>query len=255
MTRINDGFGSKILALIWLVSAILFLNLAKVAAVPPETETKHVQTHNEDMRAKMKIDQQSNRVQAEATLSKATDSYAAMVKGDHGQVPESVLANARCVAVIPEVMTGAMIVGGSHGVGIASCKNDNIWSQPAFLKLSSVSFGAQIGAKSSDLVLFMVSEQAKAALKANQMTLGADLSVTAGTFDRSLDSSTHQVVAYSRTEGVYAGASISGATISADDDTTAAFYGKKIEFAPLLGGSVTTESHALADNFTALLPK
>lgn len=253
MKNTNSTLNMKLAALILLLGGLLCLSVSKVMAAPPETAAEY--KHNEDMRASMKVERASDQVDAEATLRKATDLYAAMVQGEHGQVPESVLSKARCVAVIPEVITGAVIVGGSHGVGVASCKENNIWSQPAFLRLSSISLGAQIGGKSSDLVLFMISEQAKTALKAGRIRLGADLSVAAGTFERGLDASTHQVIAYSRTQGAFAGASLSGGTMSGDDDTTAAFYGENIEFASLLAGDVRTEDNVSVERFTALLPQ
>jgi lipid-binding SYLF domain-containing protein len=210
---------------------------------------------NADARASMKDDMTGDLIDAKATLQKAADLYTAIVKGTQGQVPESVLTKAQCIAVIPEVMTGAMIVGGSHGVGIASCKENNTWTPPAFLKLNSLSFGAQIGGKTSDLVLFMISEKTKEALKKGKFELGSDMGVTAGTFDRNLDTSKSGVIAYTRTKGAFAGASLSGGSITGDDDNTAAFYGTDVKFASLLGGNTRTEPNALADRFTELLPK
>jgi SH3 domain-containing YSC84-like protein 1 len=209
----------------------------------------------EEQRASLKEEAVKDRLDAQATLQKATDLYTAIVKGKHGEVPESVLVKAQCIAVIPGVVTGALLIGGSHGVGVASCKENNTWSVPAFLKLSSISFGAQIGGKSTDLVLFMVNEKAKSALKAGNITLGTDVSVAGGTFDPGLDTSTKEVIAYNNTEGVFAGASISGGVISGDDTGTSAFYGKDLSFASVLAGNAATERNASADRFTALLPR
>jgi SH3 domain-containing YSC84-like protein 1 len=121
--------------------------------------------------------------------------------------------------------------------------------------VSAVSFGAQLGGKSSDVVLFLVNEQAKNALKSGKLSLGADASVAAGTFDKGFDTSNYGVVAYSRTAGAYAGASISGGSIRSDDEDTKAFYGEDMNYASLLEGRPVKKQNAQAEKFTALLPR
>ena len=66
-----------------------------------------------------------------------------MIKGTHGAVPASILAKARCIVVLPDLVTGAVVVGGTHGVGVASCKENNSWTPPAFVNMNAVSFGAR----------------------------------------------------------------------------------------------------------------
>jgi lipid-binding SYLF domain-containing protein len=195
------------------------------------------------------------KIDASTTLRQSTEVYEGMIKGTHGHVPSSVLTRARCVVVLPDLVTGAVVVGGTHGVGVASCKESNGWTTPAFVKMNAVSFGAQLGGKSSDVVLFLVNEQAKNALKKGKFALGADASVAAGTFDKGFDTSNYGVVAYSRTAGAYAGASISGGTISSDDDDTTAFYGEGMNYASLLDGRAMKKQNAQANRFTAMLPR
>lgn len=236
-----------------LLGALMCVSGSKVMAAPQATDQD---IRKEEARARMKTEAAHDQIDANATLQKATSLYSAIVKGPHGQVPESVLAKAQCIAVIPDVMSGAVIVGGSHGVGVASCRENNTWSSPAFLKLNSISFGAQIGGKSSDLVLFMVNQTAKNALKAGKIALGADVSVSAGTFDRGYDAtSANGVIAYGRTEGAFAGASVSGGNLSSDEEYTAAFYGKDIKYASLMEGGIRTAQNTQVDKFTALLPR
>jgi SH3 domain-containing YSC84-like protein 1 len=195
------------------------------------------------------------KIDAGTTLRKSTEVYEGMIKGTHGQVPASVLAKARCIVVLPDLVTGAVVVGGTHGVGVASCKENNSWTTPAFVKMNAVSFGAQLGGKSSDVILFLVNEQAKNALKTGKFALGADASVAAGTFDKGFDTSNYGVVAYSRTAGAYAGASISGGNVTSDDEDTTAFYGEDMNYASLLGGRPMKKQNAQAEKFTALLPR
>ena len=210
---------------------------------------------NSGEQQRVKEEAAHEKIDAGATLRRSTEVYEGMIKGTHGQVPASVLSRAQCVVVLPDLMTGAVVVGGTHGVGVASCKDDNRWTTPAFLKMNAVSFGAQLGGKSSDVVLFLVNEQAKSALKKGKLSLGADASVAAGSFDKGFDTSNYGVVAYSRTGGAYAGASISGGNITSDDEDTSAFYGEDMNYAALLGGRPMKKQNAQAEKFTALLPR
>ena len=234
-----------------LFGSVILPGAGKAFGAPPDSQ----EIKGQEIRARMSTEAAEVASNARVTLQRSTDLYASIVKGRHGEVPESVLAKAECIAVIPDVITGAAIVGGSHGTGIASCKENNKWSQPAFLKLNSISFGAQVGGKSTDLVLFMVNQKAKNALKAGKITLGSDVSVTAGTFDRGLDPSTSGVIAYNRTEGAFAGASVSGGTLSGDDEYTAAIYGPGIKYSSLMEGVIKTAQNNQVDMFTKLLPK
>ncbi len=221
----------------------------------PEGPSYAQENHGQEQRARMKEEAAHEKIDAGATLRRSTEVYEGMTKGTHGQVPTSVLARAQCVVVLPDLMTGAVVVGGTHGVGVASCRENTGWTTPAFLKMNAVSFGAQLGGKSSDVVLFLVNEQAKNALKKGKLALGADASVAAGTFDKGFDTSNYGVVAYSRTAGAYAGASISGGSIASDDEDTTAFYGEGMDYASLLEGRPMKKQNAEAEKFRALLPR
>jgi lipid-binding SYLF domain-containing protein len=159
-------------------------------------------------------------------------------------VPSSVKNKAQCIAIIPSVVTAAVVVGGSHGDGVAICKTSAGWSNPAFVDLNAASLGVQVGAKSSDLILYLTSTKAAEALKKGKMELGADASVTAGNFDRSYTAEGTDIVAYQNSSGAYVGASIAGGHMSSDDDSNRAFYGKAVEANEILNGRVDTTNPA-----------
>ena len=237
-----------------LSAGLVCISAGSAAAGPSENTSISQAKRSSEARARMS-GQQEEQIDASATLRKSTELYQSIVKGPHGQVPESVLTKAQCIAVLPDVMTGAVMIGGTHGVGITSCRENNKWSAPAFVKLNAVSFGAQLGGKSSDIILFILDQQAKAALKKGNLVLGADVSVVAGTFDKSFDTSTYGAVAYTRAEGAFAGASLSGGNLSSDDSDTTAYYGKEVNYVSLLEGSVSTRQNDQIDRFTSLLPR
>lgn len=185
----------------------------------------------------------------------SSEAYGALSKGPHGEVPPSVLKNAKCIAILPNLLTGAVIVGGTHGNGVASCKNsENKWSQPAPISLNQGSIGLQAGGKSADLVLFIQSKQAVQALKNGNFAIGTDISAVAGTFDTSVDTSSAGVIAFNRAEGVFAGASVSGSKIGKDLETLTGYYGKDCSFTALLEGRESPDSSGYTDKLTKMFP-
>ncbi len=141
----------------------------------------------------------------------------------------SVLKDARCIAVLPNVITEAFLVEGIHGVGLASCKGDsNTWSQPAAISFNQGSIGLQTGAKSAGLVLFFQNKESVQALKRGDFALGTEVSAVAGSFDRDIDTSSAGIVLYTHTEGLFAGASVNGDKVGMNQDDLASYYGKKV---------------------------
>src|SRR5438876_5745370 len=96
-------------------------------------------------------------------------------------VPKEVLEGAKCVAVIPKLVKGAFIVGGEHGTGVATCRtNSNNWSPPAPFSVSGISWGPQIGGKSTDLLMFIMNAQGMNDLISGHFKVGGDVSAVAG---------------------------------------------------------------------------
>jgi len=211
---------------------------------------------NEDPAMRARMGEIKDKARFHELVDASADIYAAMTKGPHGSLPSSVAKNVRCIAVIPNVMTGALIVGGTHGVGLASCKDStNTWTQPAAISLNQGSIGLQAGAKSTDVVLFFQSKDAEQALKRGEFAIGTDVSAVAGTFDNSLDTSTAGLVAYTRTEGLFAGASINGSKVGRDKEELENFYGKKVDYTALLEGRESPDSSGYTQKLTKLFPQ
>lgn len=188
-------------------------------------------------------------------IDETSNAYSAIAKGEQREVPSSVLKNARCIAVLPNVITGAFVVGGTHGEGLASCKDSNNgWSKPAPISITQGSLGLQAGVKSADLVLFFQSQDAVRALKRGSFTFGADVSAVAGTYDSNIDTSNAGVVVFTRAAGLFAGASVNGSKVGKDEDQIANYYGKKMDFAALLESQESTDSSAYTQNLTRLFP-
>jgi lipid-binding SYLF domain-containing protein len=170
-------------------------------------------------------------------------------------VPEALLADTRCLVAFPGVIEAALGLGGSHGVGVASCRlPGGGWSAPALLKVSGGSLGLQIGVRSLDLMFFVVSEEGARSLTGSSFAMGGEVSVAAGPIDRTAGVSTDQrfeedIYLYARARGFFAGASIEGTRLRAAAKAISRYYGEPLAADELLFGKVApplpTEAEAL----------
>lgn len=231
------------------LALILLLNFPLLGLA----EDRSAQNLDQPMRARMgDIQDQTN---FKKLVDQTSEVYTSIARGPHGEVPASVLNSAKCIAILPNVVTGALVFGGTHGQGLASCKESgNTWSQPAPISLNQGSIGLQAGAKSADLVLFFQSNAAVQALKRGKFVMGTDVSAVAGNYDSKVDTSNAGVVVYTRAEGIFAGASINGSTIGNDQDELASYYGKKVDYAALLEGRESPDSAEFTQKLTKLFP-
>ncbi len=145
-------------------------------------------------------------------------------------IPPTLLSRAYAVAVIPNVVKAAFGLGARRGKGILVVRqDDNSWSNPAFITLTGGSFGWQIGAQSTDIILVFKTRKGVDGISNGKLTLGADASVAAGPVGRHTGIATDvmfqaEVVSYSRSRGLFAGVALEGAGVTMDRKANAAFY-------------------------------
>ena len=150
-------------------------------------------------------------------------------------IPQDLLQNAHCIVIVPDLKTAAFGVGGKYGKGYLSCRNKNGagWSAPATVRIEGGSVGFQIGASSTDLIMLVMSERGAEKLLASKFTLGAEGSVAAGPVGRTATAQTDaqmhaDILSWSRSQGLFAGVALEGATLREDLDDNATLYGKKL---------------------------
>ncbi len=158
-------------------------------------------------------------------------------------IPRKILGNADCVAVFPSVVKAAFGIGGHGGKGVVVCRNASGWSAPAFLKLGGGSFGLQIGVESTDYVMLFMTPESARSLLSNNFKLGGSMSVAAGPVGRDAGAATDvamnsQILSYSRSKGLFAGASLEGAVVETDNDDMEDVYGENATARDVLFGSV-----------------
>ncbi len=154
-------------------------------------------------------------------------------------VPGEVLEGAQCVAVIPKLTKAAFGVGGEHGTGVATCRDSSGWSSPAPFSVSGISFGPQIGAKETNLLMFVMNKQGMDQLMSGHFKVGGDVSAAAGPVGRQGSAEAGwkaAILTYSSSKGAFIGASLNGAEIQQDNRATRDWYGRDVPFKDILAG-------------------
>jgi len=157
-------------------------------------------------------------------------------------IPEELWTRAECVIVIPSMKKAAFIVGGEYGSGVMSCHNGNAWSAPVFMQLAKGSWGLQIGAEQVDLVLLVMNRRGVDKLLDTKISLGADASVAAGPVGRTANAATDaklnaEMLAYSRSQGLFAGIDLSGGVLRPDKEADARAYGEAVTARQVIAGT------------------
>lgn len=147
-------------------------------------------------------------------------------------IPERLMARAYGVAVIPNVVKVAAVVGGRRGSGAMVVRDANgKFSDPIMVSLTGGNVGWQIGVQSTDIVLVFTSRQSIEGIVGGKVTLGADASVAAGPVGRQSSAATDvgltaQVYSYSRAQGLFAGVALDGSAMTIDHKSNESFYGR-----------------------------
>lgn len=152
-------------------------------------------------------------------------------------IPHDLLDKSECVIVYPSVLKAAFIVGASYGRGVITCRtgeaHNGPWSAPAMFALEGGSFGLQIGGQATDFVLLVMNDSGANSVLTSKVKLGADASAAAGPVGRDASAETDvvlkaEILSYSRARGVFAGISLEGSTMRADDGANKTLYGKEL---------------------------
>ncbi len=164
-------------------------------------------------------------------------------------IPQDLLESAKCIAIIPGDVKFALILGGSYGRGLATCRTTHGWSAPVFVAIDSGSVGFQIGGSSTDIAMLFMNDHALQSLLSDKFKLGADASVAAGPVGRNAAAGSDlklnaEILSYSRAKGVFAGVSLDGAVMQADTSGDKAMYGDHVDRHKILDGTVAVPASA-----------
>jgi lipid-binding SYLF domain-containing protein len=186
----------------------------------------------------------------EATLITATQVLEELAATPDQKVPDWLMQRAYGVAVVPEVIKGAFFFGGRYGNGVLTVRDASSgnFSNPIFIRLGGGSFGAQIGASSTDVVLVFVTPRSVENFAHGNFTLGADVSVAAGPVGRQTEAAAGkaaEIYSYSRSRGLFAGVALDGTVVAFDRSGNRAFYNDDdVTTSMITRSKVTTHSES-----------
>jgi lipid-binding SYLF domain-containing protein len=172
---------------------------------------------------------------AASRLSDAAEVFSDIMATPDKGIPQDLLGKAQCVVIVPGLKKGAFVVGGEFGKGFVECRrpSGNGWGAPASVRVEGGSFGLQLGGSSTDVVMLVMNKRGMDKLMNDKFTLGADASVAAGPVGRTADAKTDaymtaEILAWSRAKGLFAGISLSGATLRNDLEANKELYGNRM---------------------------
>ena len=195
----------------------LFVALAFAALMPTLPSAQSTNDHDQKVR------------EAAARSVKAGKVFDAIMKTPDKAIPKELLAHAKAIAVFPEVIKAAFFVGGEGGRGVVSRRTHTGWSDPVFFRAGGGSFGPQVGASATDIVLLFMNDEAVGGLMKDKFELGAEAAVAGGPVGRNASAGTDalmqaEILSYSRSRGLFAGVNLKGVVIRPEDDLNLAVY-------------------------------
>ncbi len=190
----------------------------------------------------------------EDRLDASTDTLHDLMRAADKGIPQDLIDKARCVVVVPGMKKAGFIFGAKYGRGFAVCRQHGGvgWSAPASMRVEGGSVGFQIGLSDTDIVLLVMNEGGMRHLLSDKFTLGGEATVAAGPIGRDAAAETDammhaEMLSYSRSQGLFAGISLEGATLRPDEESNRELYGRDATNREILTGDFKTP--AVADRF------
>jgi SH3 domain-containing YSC84-like protein 1 len=184
-------------------------------------------------------------------LDASADVLQDMMHASDKGIPQDLLDKAQCVVVVPNMKKAGFIFGAKYGRGFAMCRRPSRvgWTAPAAVHIEGGSFGLQIGASESDLVMLVMNEKGMKHLLSDKFTIGTEAAGAAGPVGREATAQTDaalqaEILSYSRSRGIFGGLTLNGATLMPDKDSDHDLYGHDITNKEILTGDVKAPAEA-----------
>ena len=150
---------------------------------------------------------------------------------------------AYCVAIIPGAKRAGFIFGGKYGQGCHHLQDGQRLERPSTIRIEGGSFGLQIGAGETDVVMVVMNKSGADQLMSSKFTLGGEAAGMAGPVGRATQAETDaamkaKILTYSRARGVFGGLTLDGSTLRPDNGDNQKIYGKEVEHKTILTGGV-----------------
>jgi len=186
-------------------------------------------------------------IKVDDRLNASAETLTDMMRASDKGIPQDLIDKARCLVVIPGMKKAGFIFGAEEGRGFAVCRRagGSGWSAPAAMRSEGGSFGFQIGASETDVVLLVMNDGGMRHLLSDKFTVGGDASAAAGPVGREATALTDammnaEMLSYSRSRGLFAGISLQGATLRPDGESNRVLYGHDATNHEILTGDFKT---------------
>jgi len=169
--------------------------------------------------------------QQQEIVEKARLTFQSFMRDEKMSWLQQNISEAKALLIIPSILKGGFIVGGSGGSGVLVVKDPEtgLWTHPGFYTIGSVSFGLQIGGEAAEVIMLVRTGRALTNLYTSSLKLGGDVSVTAGPVGMGAKSAiVADIVSFARSKGVYAGLSLEGALIKIRNEWNEIYYGQPV---------------------------
>jgi SH3 domain-containing YSC84-like protein 1 len=183
----------------------------------------------------------------QATVDHATGTLQDLRRDKEFGNARSLLHRARAVLIVPRLFKAGFFIGGEGGDAVLMVRSGRGWSDPAFYTIGSASFGLQIGAQTSELVLFIMSQRALDAVMNDNFKIGANAAISVVTLGSSVEAATTanvgaDIIAWASSSGAYAGLTLNGSVIAANRDANVSYYGRPVTAREIVSGGVRSRA-------------
>jgi len=168
----------------------------------------------------------------QAVVDRATLTVQEMLtSGNGGPSALGLVQRARAVLICPRVFTAAFLIGGQYGGCVLVARDAaGSWSYPAFYELAGGSGGFQIGLQDQELMMMILTDKGLNAIMDSQFKLGVDGGLTIATVSIGAEAATTaalraDIVALSRSRGLFGGVSLTGSLLSNQSGSDLSYYG------------------------------
>ncbi len=197
---------------------------------------------------------------ADKRIQQAANALAEMIATNDNGIPRSLINKAQCIVIVPGLIKGAFLFGGKRGRGFASCRTARGWTAPAAVAIEGGSFGPQLGASSTDLIMLVMNKNGMSHLLADKFTLGGDIAVVQGATGK--DASANMdvtgraaILTYSHAKGLFSGISLEGATLRTDSGENKKLYGQVMNNKQILDTKAKVHAPSAAQPLMSALLK
>ena len=184
-------------------------------------------------------------------IDSAADVLHEIMQSPDKGIPRDLMQKAHCVGIVPNLKRAGFIVGAKYGKGIITCRTAGAsgWSAPSTIIIEGGNIGLQIGLGETDVVFAVMNASGENRLMKDKFTIGGDAAAMIGPLGRDAQAQTDalmraEIVSWSRSRGVFAGVSLDGASLRADNDDNEALYGSRVKQQEVLHGRVTPPESA-----------